>query len=936
MEFQQKILIVDDDKKNIKILSIMLADDYEVITATSGEEALDILESFIPDIVLLDIMMPGTDGYEVCRIIRTEKLLADIKILLVTAKTDLQDRLKGYEVGADDYITKPFTGDELLAKVKVFARLNEEENKLKQLNHRLLLRQQDIPNMLWECDNDLRFTWVDDTSETILNYSPAELLGKPVTDFLTKEEAGEFYFTSRDDTPQLNRKISGLTFTFAKSDGQKIPLQVFADRVVDDHQTPHGMVGIFRDMGAFSKLADTAAESSQEMSIRVDQNNRLVHIDENARRFLAEVTDDQQTPPDFLQYLADPALSYLFSFAFDQKEDIPFPVEIKLTDGEGISRGFSVRFKYNPSGPFQEGQLDPVSAKDQLDLVSQKMKSQNKTIADQKDTLQNAVILDSEMQGSILKDAQNLSAEILDLTKSLAVFAFPGEGRFNLEEYGEFLFNRNLQVYSEDLRLLGNKIHGLKGSCGFLMPSAKELCHCMEDITRPLAENRLVLTESLSRLLKQFIFKIDEMLEQFQADPNSVIKVDDWLEKIESALTQADSYINGQVGEFGRLINERSVDGGEIRQRKKEEYLSVSFEGYETLSEKVKELFYALSMSLNDEESLHANTLYNEFLSTHQQIKKVPLNLSRYERLIPKLAKDYGKEADFYFKDHQVKADLEFWNGIHEILNHVLKNAVIHGVETPAERIEKEKDSAGNISVELQEDAMHIRLTVSDDGRGIDTNKLAEKAVKEGFLDAGQPEQMTEDELLQLLFLQGVSTVDSLDDNAGRGVGMNAVQETILQLQGECQIANEPGIGCRYEFSFQKSNVSLPCVIVTIDDLSLAFSEDNVETFIDYNEQDIVTVKQKPSYRYNGSLVPLVNASESFGKNATRTGDMAASVMILRGRQTMKGLVINKILHHANLPILPLPKIYRKTPIYQGLTIFNKDPVQVINVEKLA
>jgi len=913
----------------------MLADEYEIKTAISGEAALGILEFFIPNIVLLDIMMPDIDGYEVCRVMRTEKSLADIKILLVTAKTELQDRLRGYEVGADDYIMKPFSQDELLAKVKVFARLNEEENKLRQLNHRLLLRQQDIPNMLWECDNDLRFTYVDDTSETMLNYSPTEMLGRPVTDFLAKEEAGEFYFKFREDTHQSYKKIAGLTFSFLKSDGDNIPLQVFADGIVDDHQKLMGMVGIFRDMSAFSKLAVAADETGQYMTIRVDRDCRLVHIDNNASKFLAVDPHDQQTPPDFLEYLSDPSLSYLFSFAFDQKEDIPFPVEIKLTDGEGFCRDFCVQFKYNPDGPFQEGRLEPVSAKDQLDLVSQKMKSQKKTIVDQEITLKRAVVLDAEMQESILTDTQNLSAEILDLTKSLEVFAFPNEGSFNLEEYSEFLLNKNLQVYCEDLRLLGNKIHGLKGSCGFLIPSAKELCHCMEDITRPLAEYRLVLTQSLSRLIKQFIFKIDEMLEQFQANPNLDLTVDDWLEKIESALKQASSYIDGQVEEIVLLINERSIDGGEIRQRKKEEYLSVSFEGYEQLSEKVKELFYALSMSLGDEESLQANTLYNEFLNTHQQIKKVPLNLTRYERLIPKLAKDYGKEADFHFKDHQVKADREFWNAIHEILNHVLKNAVIHGVETPAERVEKEKDSSGQISVELQEDAMHIRLIVSDDGRGIDTKKLADKAVKEGFLDPSQPEQMTEDDILQLLFLQGVSTVESLDDNAGRGVGMNAVQEAVQQLQGECQIINQPGRGCTYEFSFQKSNVSLPCIIVAIDDLYLAFSEDNVETFVDYNEQDIVTVKQKPSYRYNGSLVPLVNTSKSFGKSATSNKSMAASVMILKNRHTQKGLVINKILHHANLPILPLPKFYRETPIYQGITIFNKDPVQVINFEKL-
>ncbi|MBT6613984.1 MAG: response regulator [Deltaproteobacteria bacterium] len=935
MTLQQKILLVDDDQKNLEILSVILADIYEIQTTTSGMEALSVLDSFQPDIILLDIMMEGIDGYDVCQAVRSHTSLSHVKILLITAKTSLEDRLRGYEVGADDFISKPFEEEELLAKIKVFARLNKEEEKSKKLNRRLLLRQQDIPNILWECDNNLCFTWVENTAETILWHSPDQMLGQPLSNFLAAEETGEFYFKFRDDTQQPNQKIAGLQFNFLRADGQRVPLQVFADVILGADQKPAGMMGIFRDMGAFSKLADESDHSDQRMMIRIDKSCRLVHVDQNARRYLPAINEKPESGPDFLQYLVDPSASALFSFSFDQQEDIPFPVDIELIDDEGAEHHFSIHFSYNSEGPWQEGTLMPVSVGDQLDLVSKKMENQGKKIEDQKQALSNAVIIDSEMQESILTDAQNLAAEILDLVKSLEVFAFPDEGGFNLEEYSEFLFNRNLQIYNENLRLLGNKIHGLKGSCGFLAQPAKELCHRMEDLTRPLAENRLVFTESLSGMIKQFIYKIEDMLEQFEAQPESQLSLDNWQEKIDSAIKKAGIFISDQAADLDRLIRNRSVDNGEIRHRKKDEYLSVSLDGYKQLAEKVQELFYTLSTSLNSEELMEAGAVYNDFLSTHQQIKKVPLNLSRYERLIPKLAKEYEKEADFCFKDHQVKADREFWNGIHEILNHVLKNAIIHGIEMPAERVEAEKDPAGRISVELTEDALHIRLTVSDDGRGINTRKLAVKAVEDGILQVGQPEQMTEADILELLFLQGVSTADGLDDNAGRGVGMNAVQEATQQLQGKCRIITEPGRGCTCEFSFQKNNVSLACIIVSIDDLNLAFPEDYVESFIDYSEADIVSVKQKNCYQHNGGLIPLVDTGNIFQKEATGDSHRAASVMIIKNGGARQGLIINQILHHANLPILPLPKIYRDTSLYQGITIFNKDPVQLINVEGL-
>src|SRR4030043_946642 len=99
MQNQKKILVVDDDPNAIAIAEEILDKDYELKTATTGEDALQIAIDFIPDLILLDIMMPGMDGYEVCRRLREQSTLSDMQIIMVSAKGDLQDRIKGHEMG---------------------------------------------------------------------------------------------------------------------------------------------------------------------------------------------------------------------------------------------------------------------------------------------------------------------------------------------------------------------------------------------------------------------------------------------------------------------------------------------------------------------------------------------------------------------------------------------------------------------------------------------------------------------------------------------------------------------------------------------------------------------------------------------------------------------------------------------------------------------
>ena len=125
---QYKILIVDDDELNLEIMEEILSDDYDLIQAHNGIEAIEQFKKHNPALILLDIMMPDMNGYEACDKIKEDcsEINPSPHIIMVSAKASLEERVRGYENGADDYIVKPFDEEELLAKVRVHLRQYEE------------------------------------------------------------------------------------------------------------------------------------------------------------------------------------------------------------------------------------------------------------------------------------------------------------------------------------------------------------------------------------------------------------------------------------------------------------------------------------------------------------------------------------------------------------------------------------------------------------------------------------------------------------------------------------------------------------------------------------------------------------------------------------------------------------------------------------------
>ncbi len=143
---KEKILIVDDVPENIDLLIILLKDQYDIIASKSGKRALELIEIDKPDLILLDIMMPEMNGYEVCQKIQESDKYRDIPIIFLTAKSQITDLQKGFEYGAVDYITKPFQPIELELRVKTHLELKRSREQLKKQNEKLNLINIEVNN----------------------------------------------------------------------------------------------------------------------------------------------------------------------------------------------------------------------------------------------------------------------------------------------------------------------------------------------------------------------------------------------------------------------------------------------------------------------------------------------------------------------------------------------------------------------------------------------------------------------------------------------------------------------------------------------------------------------------------------------------------------------------------------------------------------------
>ncbi|SFM32575.1 response regulator [Methanolobus profundi] len=180
---KHKILIVDDEPLNVELLSVYLGDEYDIVTAYNGRDALEKVKSEHPDLVLLDVMMPEMDGYDVCRVIRNEFKMDFIPIIMVTALTDKADHQRGIDAGADEFLKKPVGKFELDKKIASLLRIKDQHDTLLTEKNKAYQYLDYIGVLVAVLDLDLKVTHINKKGSEFLGYSPEKLVGREWIEF---------------------------------------------------------------------------------------------------------------------------------------------------------------------------------------------------------------------------------------------------------------------------------------------------------------------------------------------------------------------------------------------------------------------------------------------------------------------------------------------------------------------------------------------------------------------------------------------------------------------------------------------------------------------------------------------------------------------------------------------------------------------------------
>jgi two-component system, chemotaxis family, sensor kinase CheA len=248
---------------------------------------------------------------------------------------------------------------------------------------------------------------------------------------------------------------------------------------------------------------------------------------------------------------------------------------------------------------------------------------------------------------------------------------------------------------------------------------------------------------------------------------------------------------------------------------------------------------------------------------TVTRVRMVPVEsvFLRFPRLVRDLAQRLGKQVELRLEGADTELDRTVVDALGDPLVHLVRNALDHGLETPAERIAAGKPPSGVLELAARHAGGHVIVSVRDDGRGIDPIAIAHEAVARGLLDVDAAAALDAAAAAELLFAPGFSTAPSTTDLSGRGVGMDAVRERVRALGGEVVLRSEPGCGARAELRLPLTLASIAALLVTVDDLPYAIPLDRVVRTVRLDGLPLRSVRGAPLLPLGGELLPLLDGA---------------------------------------------------------------------------
>lgn len=321
------------------------------------------------------------------------------------------------------------------------------------------------------------------------------------------------------------------------------------------------------------------------------------------------------------------------------------------------------------------------------------------------------------------------------------------------------------------------------------------------------------------------------------------------------------------------------------------------------------------------------NALQEEIMKA--RMLPVAYIFNRLPRMVRDLAHKMGKEVEFIIEGRETELDRNVIEVIGDPLIHLLRNAIDHGIEPPEERVRLGKPRAGRILLKAAYVEGQIVITLSDDGRGMDVEKMRRVAVERGLMTPEQASRAQDKEILELIFTPGFSTAEVVTDVSGRGVGMDIVRSQIEQINGSVEFTTAPGRGTTFTIKLPLTLAIIRALMVTLGDQVYAFPLINVIETLAVKPEEIRRVRHAEVIVLRGQVLPLLRLAHLFNE---KSGEESAklSVVVLGVGEKKVGVVVDQLLGEQEVVIKSLGGYLGQVPGLSGATILGDGRVALI------
>ena len=313
------------------------------------------------------------------------------------------------------------------------------------------------------------------------------------------------------------------------------------------------------------------------------------------------------------------------------------------------------------------------------------------------------------------------------------------------------------------------------------------------------------------------------------------------------------------------------------------------------------------------------------------KVRMVPVSavFNRFPRMVRDVSKELNKEINLTIEGEETELDRTVIDEIGDPIMHLLRNSLDHGVEHPDDREAKGKPRTGEVGLIARHEGNNVVIMVTDDGAGINADKIRKKAVEKGMISQEEADKLDDADAVRLIFLPGFSTAEQISDISGRGVGMDVVRSKIESLSGHVDVETHVDEGSVFKIKLPLTLAIIQAMLVQVQEEMYAIPLGSIDSTINIQETDIQTVQNKEVIVLRGEIIPIIRMGEMLQVPHVKDTNEIFVVVVHAG-EAKAGIVVDNLIGQQEIVIKTLGNLFAGLKMFSGATVLGDGRVALI------